>query len=299
MAIEKADGAERLLALIAQLSPAGGGAFNRDTVLSDVGFDSLAFAELSSAVHQDLGIDLTDAGVCRARTAGDLVELVDRVSATRRAAGRSLYPQGMGRTQRLAKTIAGPILRWWFEMEVRGAEVMPDHGPLILCMNHESMLDIPLIVIASPRPVTFMAKRELFAKRGWARFFHELGGFSVDRDAFDLPAIAISLEVIRTGGVLGMYPEGTRVAGKMLPFLPGAAWLALGTGTPLMPAAIDGTGAAMPKEERRLVPRRIPVSITFAAPIAVEKIEEPGERRRQALRLTEEVRSTVGDLLGR
>jgi 1-acyl-sn-glycerol-3-phosphate acyltransferase len=161
------------------------------------------------------------------------------------------------------------------------------------------MLDIPLIVIASHRPVTFMAKQELFAKRGWARFFHELGGFSVDRDAFDLPAIAISREAIRRGEVLGMYPEGTRVAGKLLPFLPGAAWLALGTGTPLMPATIEGTGAAMPKEERRLVPRRVPVRISFAEPVPVDPVEDPAERRKEALRLTEQVRSTVADILGR
>jgi 1-acyl-sn-glycerol-3-phosphate acyltransferase len=284
---------------MAQLSSATGGAFNRETVLADVGFDSLAFAELSSALQEDLGIDLTDAGVCRAHTAGDLIDLIDRASATRRTAGRSVYPQGMGRMQLLAKAIGGPAFRRWFHLEVRGAELMPAAGPVILCMNHESMLDIPLIAVASPRPVAFMAKRELFAKRVGARFFHELGGFSVDRDAFDLRAIAISLEVIRREGVLGMYPEGTRVAGKLLPFLPGAAWLALGTGTPLLPAAIEGTGAAMPKEERRLVPRRVPVGISFAAPIAVETVEDPAERRRQALRLTEELRSTVADLLAR
>src|SRR5436189_19671 len=83
------------------------------------------------------------------------------------------------------------------------------------------------VVVASPRPVRMMAKRELFEKPWLARFFHELGGFSVDRDAFDLRAVEIALEVIRRGEVLGMYPEGTRTPGTLLPFLPGAAWIAL------------------------------------------------------------------------
>jgi 1-acyl-sn-glycerol-3-phosphate acyltransferase len=166
-------------------------------------------------------------------------------------------------------------------------------------MNHESMLDIPLIVVASPRPVTFMAKRELFTKRGWARFFHELGGFSVDRDAFDLRAIAIAKEAIRRGDVLGMYPEGTRFAGRLLPFLPGAAWLALATGASLLPAAIEGTGAAMPKEERRVLPRRVPVRIAFGHAIAAPKVNDPAKRRREARELTERVRADVAALLGR
>ena len=288
-----------MLALMAQLSTASGPEIDRKTILSEIGFDSLAFAELASALEGELGIDLADAGVCRARTAGDLLDLIEGTTVTPPAAGRTVYPAGMGRMQRLAKAIGGPVFRWWFHLEVRGTELMPSEGPVILCMNHESMLDIPLIVIASPRPVAFMAKRELFASRIGARFFHELGGFSVDRDAFDLPAVAISREVIGRGEVLGMYPEGTRVAGKLLPFLLGAAWLALGTGAPLMPAAIEGTGAAMPKEERRLVPRRVPVRISFGDPIPVAAVEDPAGRRQKAIRLTEQLRSSVGALLGR
>src|SRR5919202_1549736 len=149
--------AHHVLALVAKLTSFEGTRLDRATTLSDIGFDSLAYAELAAAAETELGIDLADAGVCRVRTAGDLLDLVERSLARRRTSAAPIYPIGMGRTQWLAKRIAGPALRWWFHLEVRDADRMPGEGPVILCMNHESMLDIPLIVVASPRPVTFMA----------------------------------------------------------------------------------------------------------------------------------------------
>src|SRR5207237_3084645 len=146
-------------------------------------------------------------------------------------------------------------------------------------------------VVASPGPVRFMAKRELFDKPLLARFFHELGGFSVDRDAYDLRAVEIALEVIRRGEVLGMYPEGTRTPGTLLPFLPGAAWIALKTGATLLPAAISGTHDAMPKGAKFF--KRVPVRIEFAPAIPVEQVDAPRERRKLALELTEQVRDEV------
>src|SRR5947207_1347003 len=150
-------------------------------------------------------------------------------------------------------------------------------------MDDESLLDIPVIVVASHRPIRFMAKGELFEMPALARFFHELGGFSVERNSFDLRAIEIALEVIRRGEILGMYPEGTRTPGTLLPFLPGAAWIALKTGTPLVPAALSGTGAAMPSGAKFF--KRVPIRIEFGEAIPVERVDDPVERRRRSLEL--------------
>ena len=81
----------------------------------------------------------------------------------------------------------------------------------------------------------FMAKQELY--RNWVlrRLWLELGGFPVRREIADLKAIDNSLDVLHQGLALGIYPEGTRsFTGDMLPFLKGAAWLALRTGTPMV-----------------------------------------------------------------
>lgn len=60
---------------------------------------------------------------------------------------------------------------WWVGLRMEGSEHVPRGGPAIVAMNHESALDIPIAVIACPRPITFMAKRELFgnAFAAWRR----------------------------------------------------------------------------------------------------------------------------------
>ena len=282
--------ADRVYALLEGLASTDASSVGPETELESIGFDSLACAEFSAAVEQELGVDLVDEQLTKLATAVEVVQLVERTAAAGRRA-REPYPPGMGRMQRTAKVLAGGFCRWWFSMEVVGTEHIPLAGPVVLCMNHESFLDIPLIVVASPRPVRFMAKRELFEKPRLARFFHELGGFSVDRDAYDLRAVEVALEVIRRGEVLGMYPEGTRTSGTLLPFLPGAAWIALKTGTPLLPAAISGTHDAMPKGSKFF--KRVPVRIEFAPAMPVEREDSPFERRKRAVELTEQVRDAV------
>ena len=156
-------------------------------------------------------------------------------------------------------------------------------------MNHESALDIPIAVIACPRRITFMAKKELF-KNGLASWSLErLGGFRVDRELFDLRAVRLALAVIRRGEVLGMYPEGTRSPGELLPFLHGAAWVALRTGAPLVPVSLRGTERA--GRAKRL--RRVQVRAIFGEPLEVEPVEGSVERRRRATELTAELRAAI------
>jgi 1-acyl-sn-glycerol-3-phosphate acyltransferase len=274
-------------------SDAPAGEITRDTVLSDVGFDSLACAEFAAAVQERFGLDLADGEVTAVTTAGQLAEVVDGAAAAGlRDPG---IPLGLGRFQGAAKRAIGGAMGWWFDLQITHPERMPSDGPVAMCMNHESALDIPAAVAASPRPITFMAKKELFNSSGTARFVHELGGFSVERGAFDLRAVEIALAVLARGQVLGMYPEGTRTPGELLPFLPGAAWAGLKTGAPLLPVAIQGTEAAMPPHRR--VPKRVPIRVSFGEPIAVEPVEEPALRRKEALRLTGELRARVAGML--
>ena len=139
-----------------------------------------------------------------------------------------------------------------------------------------------------------MAKRELFASAFTAWSLHELGAFRVDRDRFDVRATAVALAVLGRGYVLGMYPEGTRSPGELLPFLPGAAWLALRSGAPLVPVAITGTDRV--RDARR--PRRARVRVTFVEPLTVQRVDEPQERRRRSEALTTQLRSAIQAHLG-
>ena len=113
-----------------------------ETDLRSIGFDSLACAEFSAVVEQQLGIDLVEEQLAALRTGSEVASLVARTAEAERRA-REIYPPGMGRMQKAAKALAGGFCRRWFSMEVVGAEHVPPSGPVVLCMNHESLLDIP------------------------------------------------------------------------------------------------------------------------------------------------------------
>jgi 1-acyl-sn-glycerol-3-phosphate acyltransferase len=283
-----------VLDLVSELATEGNGEpITEATRLLDIGFDSIACAELAVAAEERYGLDLADDAVGAVATVGELAAILERAEPLRVGSGG--VPDGLGRFQQFSKTAMGGLMRWWFDLEVEGAERMPASGPVVMGMNHESVLDIPAAVVASPRPVTFMAKQELFRRPAAARIFHELGGFSVDRAVFDLRAVEIAMAVLARGEVLGMYPEGTRKPGVLQPFLLGAAWLALRTGAPLLPVAIRGTEAAMPPDRR--LPARVPVRVMFAPPIPVEPVGDAPTRRKEAVRLTSELRGEIEGML--
>lgn len=199
-----------------------------------------------------------------------------------------------GPLQGPAKTLLAPVARTYFRLEVRGTEHVPASGPVVLAANHESMWDVPLLVIACPRPIVFMAKEELFDRRHKDLFFTVLGGFPVPRGKVPVTAVKRSLATLEAGRVLGLYPEGTRRPGTLLPFRPGAAWLALREGVPVVPVGIKGT--ALVNADRRL-PRRIPLRIAFGEPIRVDPEPVHAVRRRRAAELSEELRRRVAALL--
>jgi 1-acyl-sn-glycerol-3-phosphate acyltransferase len=277
---------ERVLDVLGALADAGMARPGDDVTLADAGIDSLAFAELAIALEGELGVDLGAARLDASSTVADLVRAVESADASAVPTG---LPPGIGGLQGVADALGGPALRWWFGLRVEGATHVPVEGPAVLAMNHESALDIPITVVACPRRITFMAKKELYknAAVGWA--LRRLGGFRVDRDRFDLPAVRTALAAIDRGEVLGMYPEGTRSPGTLLPFLPGAAWVALARGVPLVPCSISGTDRA--HEGTR--PRRVAVRVVFHAPLAAERVEDPADRRRRAAELTHELRAAV------
>jgi 1-acyl-sn-glycerol-3-phosphate acyltransferase len=186
--------------------------------------------------------------------------------------------------------ILGPALRLYYQLDVSGSDRVPEGGPVVLASNHDSLLDIPALALASPRRVWFMAKRELFRGGFGTWFFHALGGFPVDRVGPDVAAMQAALRVLEEGRVLGMYPEGTR-SRDFLPFLPGAAWAALSVGAPLVPVAIDGTADAMPRGSP--VPRRTMVSVTFGEPLDIEREDDPRARIQRAREITPSVRDAV------
>jgi 1-acyl-sn-glycerol-3-phosphate acyltransferase len=164
------------------------------------------------------------------------------------------------------------VLTWVYirKFEVFGKENVPLEGPLILASNHLNNADPPMIVLASPRQPIFMAKQEMidWPILGW--FLKTYGAFPVRRGEADLAALRGASEVVKNGGMLVMFPEGTRSrTGAMTPGHPGTGLLALRTGAPVLPVAITGTyGPSWPWI--LLKPRAIKhVTVTIGEPFHV------------------------------
>ncbi len=114
------------------------------------------------------------------------------------------------RFYRLIRNIAWFLCKIIFPTKVTGAENIPAEGPVLLCSNHVSMVDPVLLATSFKRQVTFMAKKELFGTKFTNWFFTNLGMVPVDRGASDIQAMRVCLEVLNSGGLLGVFPQGHR-----------------------------------------------------------------------------------------
>lgn len=136
-----------------------------------------------------------------------------------------------------------PFYRLAFRIRVEGRENVPDTGGVILCSNHISGHDPPLLGMLSPRNVRFMAKEELMKVPVLGWFLGQAGGaFPVKRGTADRASLKRSLEVLEQGGVFGIFPEGTRHrTGTMGKLESGTAYLALKSGAVVVPVGFSGT----------------------------------------------------------
>ncbi|ADO76937.1 lysophospholipid acyltransferase family protein [Halanaerobium praevalens] len=131
------------------------------------------------------------------------------------------------------------IFKVFFRIKVNGKENLPDSGKAIVLANHISLLDPPLLAAVLPRPLRFMAKKELF-KNPILRFVLFLAdAFPVDRTKNDITAVKKALAVLKKEEVLGLFPEGTRKPeGELGSPKLGSVMLAIKSGAPIIPVGI-------------------------------------------------------------
>ena len=133
-----------------------------------------------------------------------------------------------------------PLAALLYKVEVNGADRIPD-GPVILVANHESVFDPWILALATPRPVRYMAKAELWKHRLVGAAMESFGAFPVERGTGDTTALTRAAELLRQGNVLGIFPQGTSRQGVQRPYHRGAARLAMSEGASLVPVGLVGT----------------------------------------------------------
>jgi 1-acyl-sn-glycerol-3-phosphate acyltransferase len=177
----------------------------------------------------------------------------------------------------ILKPLALAIMRLAFRLEGRGTAHVPRRGPVLLVANHSSFLDPPLVGGVSPRHLSFMAKAELFRVPLFGGLIRRLNARPVRREGADAGALRTALRILQEGGVLLMFPEGTRgPEGTLREPKPGAAMLAVMSGAPVVPVLIEGSGRAWPRGQT--LPRPAKVVVTFGPPIVFERKDAEGRK---------------------
>lgn len=141
----------------------------------------------------------------------------------------------------IAKNVCRAVLGPLYRIEVHGTEHIPKEGAVLLCSNHISNLDPPVVGMLFPRPVAFMAKEELFEAPVIKHLVPHLKAFPVKRGMNDRDALRKALAILKEGEVLGLFPEGTRSKdGTLGEGLAGAGFFALRSKAVVIPCAIIG-----------------------------------------------------------
>ncbi|MEW2222986.1 lysophospholipid acyltransferase family protein [Streptomyces sp. NPDC006990] len=163
---------------------------------------------------------------------------------------------------------------------VLGAWRVPASGPVILAVNHAHNIDGPMLMGTAPRPVHFLIKKEAFVGP-LDPFLHGIGQLEVDRSGADRAAVTGALAVLKQGGALGIFPEGTRGEGDFAALRGGLAYFALRSGAPVVPVAVLGSSDRPGRLIRALPPLRSRVDVVFGDPCTVG--DGSGRRTRKAL----------------
>ncbi len=278
----------------------------------DLGLDSFERMVATLEIERATGIHLDAEDMAAAETVRDLLQAVAAASErkdgqTGAAAGpdaaRWLRPPGpLLRALGVAlHALNRAALRLLLPLRIEGAEHLPGHGPFVIAPNHASDLDPLVLAAVLPRPVA--------ARAYWAadtvRVFGSAAGRLLGRAVHLFPvderrpgdAIGIAAEVLARGDIQVWFPEAWRSPdGRLQRFLPGVGALLGRSGAPVVPALIEGTFEAMPRDRRW--PRRHPVAVRFGAPVEPGTLEAEGTGDTPEQRIADGLRRRVAALKG-
>ncbi|EST21959.1 1-acyl-sn-glycerol-3-phosphate acyltransferase [Streptomyces roseochromogenus subsp. oscitans DS 12.976] len=185
-----------------------------------------------------------------------------------------------GRGAEVGRRIGVGLMYGLWKPRVLGAWKVPATGPVIFAVNHSHNIDGPMVMGVAPRPTHFLIKKEAYVGP-LGSFLTGIGQLKVDRATADRTAITRALGVLEAGGVLGIFPEGTRGDGDFASLRAGLAYFAVRSGAPIVPIAVMGSAEQPGRLIKALPPLRSRVDVVFGDPF--DAGDGSGRRTRKAL----------------
>ena len=173
---------------------------------------------------------------------------------------------------KLAQTITRVFTTVVFDLKVFGRDNVPDEGGALMISNHQSFLDPAILGAQLRRPMSYLAKSELWHNPllGW--LITRLNAFPVRQGAGDVGAIKETIARLQEGHLLNIYPEGSRTEdGELLPIQAGVALVIRKAKVPVIPAVVDGSFGAWPKGRKLF--QRHPIRVLYGKPVQLDHLK--------------------------
>lgn len=309
---------QRGIAVIRQAGKLQKAAMPGDNLELDLGFDSMERVELVVDLEREFGTHVDESVISEVYTVRELIDTVLKARGGEAPLKRETpgwdsileaEPDDPAALSVLKNTtfqtlvwhlsgfIVALITRVFFRLKVSGSEKLPAAGPFILCPNHQSFLDGPVVASQIPwrlfKEMFYVGTSEIFGEGLGRRIAGSLKLVPVDPDSNLVNAMRAGAYGLKHNKILVLYPEGERsVDGTPKKFKKGAAILAAHLKVPIYPVAIEGFYDAWPRHRKFL--RLARLRIRFGDPIyPPETMQNPEETYRT---LTEQLRSCVVEM---
>ena len=178
----------------------------------------------------------------------------------------------------IARSLAKPVIKAAFRVDIAGLDNIPGHGSAVLLANHTSFLDSIILGVFPARNIWFMAKNSEYRNPLLTWALKHARAFPVRRYTIDVQALRNAIRIVEQGHILGIFPEGERTwDSTMLPFRYGTIRLVLALGRPVIPVGIAGAYELMPRWTSSI--KRVPVRIRIGRPLNLDHIPVPRQTR--------------------
>lgn len=171
----------------------------------------------------------------------------------------------------ILRVLARLVSVWFFRLRVQGRENWPAEGGALICANHQSYFDPPLVGLTCSRRLTYLGRRTLFENRLLAPIIRFLDTIPIDREGGGLAGLKETLRRLKQGDMVLIFPEGTRTRdGRLQPLKPGFCAVARRSQVPLVPVALDGAYDAWPRTSP--LPRGGRLAVVIGQPISAAEV---------------------------